>query len=97
VFPEACHGCFGVKAFQTGEIETGMITHEEVDGRDVNYWEHFAVPLRDDSGQVYSIIEISRDITDRVKADKKLKESEERFRTVLENLPGSDIDPVPAS
>ncbi|MCJ7773788.1 MAG: PAS domain S-box protein, partial [Desulfobacterales bacterium] len=81
---EPCKGCFGVKAFQTGDIENGTIPHTGMNGSDEVYWEHFAVPLKDDSGRVYSIIEISRNVTGRVKADKKLKESEERFRQLSE-------------
>ncbi|MBW1641418.1 MAG: PAS domain S-box protein [Deltaproteobacteria bacterium] len=82
---EPCKGCFGVQTFQTGVIETGTIAHKGMAGVDEYYWEHFAVPLKDDNGRVYSIIEISRNVTDKVKAENRIKASEERFRQLSES------------
>lgn len=79
-----CEECLGVRAYETGGIEHETMAHDSADGVDTSYWEHFAVPLKDDTGTVYSVIEISRNVTDKVKADNKLKESEERFRQLSE-------------
>lgn len=44
------------------------------------------VPLRDAKGRIIGTFGISRDITDRKKAQEALLESEERFRMVFENV-----------
>lgn len=46
-----------------------------------------AYPLRDPDGRIVGIIEIFRDITDRVKAEEKLKQSEDRYRSLFEHAP----------
>jgi len=44
-------------------------------------------PLRDETGETTGIIGISRDITDRKRAEDRLRESEARFRTLVEHAP----------
>ncbi len=45
-----------------------------------------ATPLLNDNGEVESIIAIISDVTDRKKAEKQTRESEERFRLVAETI-----------
>jgi two-component system cell cycle sensor histidine kinase/response regulator CckA len=45
----------------------------------------YLTPLRDDRGEISSILGISRDITERVRAEKALRESETKFRVLTEN------------
>ena len=46
-----------------------------------------ASPIRDSSGEVVAASAIVRDVGKRVQAERKLRESEERFREVFENAP----------
>jgi len=54
-----------------------------VDGRVFQY--HF-VPVRDDDGAVFAAMGMSQDITERREREEALRDREERFRTLAENL-----------
>lgn len=47
------------------------------------------IPYYGDNGEIHGIIGISLDITDRVLAQEKLKESEERYRNMFDSVPVS--------
>jgi len=49
------------------------------------------IPLRNDNGDVENVLGISRDVTDGKKAEEKLSESEERYRTVISSLPDAIV------
>ncbi|MFO7738369.1 MAG: PAS domain S-box protein, partial [Desulfatiglandaceae bacterium] len=45
--------------------------------------------IRDDEGRLIGLHGVSRDITDRKQAEIALRESEQRFKTIIQNLPGA--------
>jgi len=81
-----CPGCPVLKALETGQIEMAIIDQPNRKGvlGDI-YWETVAAPIKNDSGEITGIIEISRDITERILTEAALAESEQDFRAVCEN------------
>ena len=46
----------------------------------------YNTPLTDEDGKVFAILMLAQDVTERVQAAKTLKESEEKYRTTLDNM-----------
>ena len=56
------------------------------DGK-INWLSNSKVPLRDADGKIKGVLGIAEDITERKTTEEALKESEERFRTFIEQAP----------
>lgn len=64
-----------VNIVKNGVMHTGFY--------DINY-----VPLFNSENQVYAILDIATDVTERVEATKKIQESEQRFQAAIEAVEG---------
>jgi PAS domain S-box-containing protein len=82
---EPCPGCPVVKAFETHEPQEAELVSP--DGR---VWFVRGYPVRDRSGDIGGVVEITLEVTDRKRAETALRESEQRHRAVLDASP----DPV---
>ncbi len=47
---------------------------------------NFASPVRNDDGRIISAVAVSMDITSRIETEESLRKSEERFRTLADNI-----------
>ncbi|PSP75578.1 hypothetical protein BRC81_14390, partial [Halobacteriales archaeon QS_1_68_20] len=60
----------------------------ELDGR---VYQFQVVPVRDDSGDIFGALGMSQDVTERIETQRKLEESEQRYRTLAEYFPNSIV------
>ena len=78
-----CEGCYCFKALETGRIEMGIMHHPASKAAETSYWENIGVPLKSSDGNVSTILEVSRDITDRMNAEAEREKLISELRTAL--------------
>ena len=81
-----CHDCSCATAFKTGRIESGITYQPTSKTAGESYWENIGVPLKDKNGNVSTVLEVSRNVTQREQTIRKLRESEERYADTISSL-----------
>ncbi len=79
-FDDVCPDCQARSVFQTKKT-----LREEVEHPDGNWVDLRVIPVLGDDGEVKYFVEWVRDITDRKQAEQALRESEQRYRFLVEN------------
>ena len=70
-----CSNCPCVSALESGEIVQGtMSLPSKSNSEEILHWENIGIPLKDKNGNVMGMIEISKNVSDRVYFEKKLSE-----------------------
>jgi PAS domain S-box-containing protein len=82
---KVCDGCPAEKAFRDGKTHTSERRVIRPSG-EVIFWENTASPVRDAEGRIVACLEIGRNITERKRTEEALAKSEERYRTVLDEM-----------
>ncbi|MBI9039291.1 MAG: PAS domain S-box protein [Bacteroidales bacterium] len=85
---ERCTNCPCLKSLSSGNTEREIILHKQakIASTEVNYWDTVAVPIKDNEGNVVSVVEIARDITEKTLADNALKEYANELKERNEEL-----------
>jgi PAS domain S-box-containing protein len=72
------------RALQSGEEVNGeMLRYRRGDNRVIDL-EVYASPIRDDAGEILGAVGIALDVSNRMEAERKLRQSEERLRVALD-------------
>jgi PAS domain S-box-containing protein len=83
---EKCEDCPVERTFRDGQTHRSHQQVRTLDGRTVEVIVD-TTPIRDESGQVVSVMEMSTDVTDLKNLQLQLRESQERYRTLFEEVP----------
>ena len=76
------------RAFRAGELDFWTADYQYLTPEGELRWVSDAsIPRRDETGRVYGSLGILQDITERVRTEEELRESEERFRALADSAP----------
>ena len=83
---EPCPHCAVAEVYRTRSPAYRASTIQDIALSKGRIFEIFASPIMDEQGNLTGVIEFARDITEQKRAEQALRESEEKFRTLVENL-----------
>jgi PAS domain S-box-containing protein len=84
--PERCEICPVDLTFQDGQSHQSEEQVRTLDGREISVIVYTS-PIRDETGAIMSVLEISADITEVKRLQRQLKESQARYRLLFEEVP----------
>jgi PAS domain S-box-containing protein len=84
--PEKCEVCPVERTFHDGQSHRGEEWVRSLSGKDIGVVVN-TTPIRDDEGNIIAVMEMSTDITENKMLQKQLRESQERYRLLFEEVP----------
>lgn len=83
---EVCPYCPVLETFQDGESHLSEETGITRDGR-ISTWICRTSPIRDSSGSITAVMEMSVDVTERKTLEEEIRKSEKKYREIFNNIP----------
>jgi len=81
-----CEGCPNVRSLETGKIERAVMHQPRVSGIEgESFWDTYIVPLKNKTGVIESFIQVSKNITNQQKAEKRIHMLTHELIKVQEN------------
>ncbi len=93
---EPCENCIALRTFADGKIHEHETDAISVDGERLTFWCTTSVTAWYPDGRPKMVVENSRDITARKKAEEALRASEENYRSIFENATEGIFQTTPA-
>ncbi|MEW5993985.1 MAG: PAS domain-containing sensor histidine kinase [Candidatus Zixiibacteriota bacterium] len=84
--PDKCEVCPVERTFLDGESHCSREIVKTLDGREVSVIVN-TTPIRNDAGEIISVMEMSTDITEISRLQQQLRDSQERYRLLFEEVP----------
>jgi len=85
-FNEVCQPCIVEKTFADGKVHEHETEVIGADGKKMIFWCKASVATWHEDGRPKLVVEISRDITIRKRTEKALRESMEKYRSIIEGI-----------
>jgi histidine kinase len=83
---QKCSNCPVERTFEDGQPHQGEETGFNRDGSKV-HWIFKTSPIKNNEGEIVSVLEISLDITERKELEEKLEKSEHKYHGIFNNIP----------
>jgi len=81
-----CEVCPVIMTFADGEQHSSEETGITKDGN-VSHWIAWSSPIRDFSGEITAVMEVSLDVTEMKRLEEEIRKSEEKYRDIFNNIP----------
>jgi PAS domain S-box-containing protein len=85
-----CPECPTKKAFISGNVEHTVLHQphfQDIEGE--SYWDAYATPVTNESGDVENVIQFARNMTEKMLREQALRESEEKYRSLVDSTDDS--------
>ncbi|MCK8600944.1 PAS domain S-box protein [Desulfoferrobacter suflitae] len=83
---EPCEVCPVMMTFADGQAHSSEESGITKDGK-VSHWIAWSSPIRDVSGEITAVMEVSLDITGMKRLEEEIRKSEQKYRDIFNNIP----------
>ncbi len=81
-----CDECYCAKAFKSGKMEAGVMYQAKSKTAGESYWENLGIPIDNKDGKEMTVLEVSRNVTGRVKVEKEKEKLIKQLESALKDV-----------